>query len=242
MVRVVFDDGAGGEQNVSTTFVYMIEAEINSTLILTGHSSYNVTDFPIHWTFLELTVNNVPTSFDGSSDINQFVYVRNLSQNATVTFKWLFNRNYSKVGWKEDSFKSHVWQQGPFVGNLTPTIVKDGNTIAISHTFVSGPYQYFYYSTSVAISTNDYPYLLMRWRSDMPVAIAAVYFELEPEKGYSIVPLGSLSPEWSTIVVPLRVDSIVRTVMIGLTNAGKRSLTGFGTVEVDYILFSSKTT
>jgi hypothetical protein len=241
IVRVVYDDGAGGGQNVSTTFVYMIEAEINSTLTLTGHSSYNVTDFPMHWTFLELTVNNVQARFDGSSDINTFVYVRDLQPTDVLTVKWLFNKNYARVGWKEDSFKRlEKWHRHElYPGTMLPTITSDGNILKMSYSFTPQSYLYYYYSTSVNITTNDYPYLLMRWRSDMPVAVSALYFELGTS--YAIVPIGSVSPEWSTISVPLPPNTIIRTIMVGLSNARNQLIQGQATVEVDYIMLVAKT-
>ena len=239
MVKVVFDDGLGGEQYVQTRFVYMVESGINSTLTLTGYSSYNVSEFPTHWTFLELTVNNVSRRFDESSDVNTFVYVKGLQTSDVLTIKWLFNRHYPNVGWKEDSFKRlGNWRR--MWGTIVPAITTDGNILRMSHSFTPGNYWYYYYVTSVNVSTNDYPYLLMRWRSTLPVAAAAVYFELGSAQ--VTVALGSMNPEWSTIVVPLYPDRFVSTVMVGLTNlryTPDYALSGTGTLEIDYILFSA---
>lgn len=243
VVKVVFDDGLGGEQYVNTTFVYMVESEINSTLTLTGYTSYNVTEFPMHWTFLELAVNNESRRFDDSSDINTFIYVKGLQPSDVLTIKWLFNRRYPNVGWKEDSFKRlDKWRRHDlYPGTIVPTISPpDGNILRMSYSFTPGNYSYYYYVTSVNVSTNDYPYLLMRWRADLPVAVAAVYFELM--SGQGIVSLGSISLEWSTIVVPLTPNSIVSIVMVGLSNARNQLLAGLATLEIDYILFSAQAT
>lgn len=244
VVKVIFDDGTG-EQSVQTTFAYMVESGINSTLTLSGYRSYNVTGFPTHWTFLELTVNNVSRGFDDSSDINTFVYVKGLQPSDVLTIKWLFNRHYPNVGWKEDSFKRlDKWRRHDlYPGTMVPTITTDGDILRMSYSFTSGFYWYYYYVTSVNVSTEDYPYLLMRWRSDRPVAVASVTFELGG--GQEMVPFGSLSPEWSTIVVPLPLGAIVRTVMVGLSNgryAPDYAISGTGTLEVDYILFVAKAT
>jgi len=241
MVKVVFDDGAGGEQNVLTRFTYMVESGVNSTLALTGHLSYNVSDFPVHWNFLELLVNNASSRFDDSSDVNAFVYVKGLQPSDVLTVKWLFNSRYPNVGWKEDSFKQlNKWHTHErYKGTMTPNITSDGNVLRMWYSFTPGRYWYYYYVTSVDLSTNDYPYLLVRWRCDQPVAVASVYFE--GGGSMEIVPFGGKSLEWSAIVVPLTSDSIVSTVMIGLSNVKNQQLSGQATLEVDYILFASNT-
>jgi len=242
-VRVVLDDGLGGEQDMSTEFVYMVENEINSTLTLSGHTSYNVTEFPAQWTFLDLMVNNTPSRFDDSSDVNSFIYVKGLQQSDVLTIKWLFNRRYTDVGWKEDSFKRlDLWHTHDlYRGTISPSISSDGNVLRMSYFFRPGSYQYYYYVTSVGLSTDDYPYLLMRWRCDQPVAVAAVYFELGGVQ--ETVSLGSISEKWSTIVVPLQSGGsgdVVRTVMVGISNLRNQRLDAQATLEIDYIMLSNK--
>jgi hypothetical protein len=126
---------------------------------------------------------------------------------------------------------------------MVPTITSDGKTLSMSYTFTSGSYWYYYYTTSLSISTSDYPYLLMRWRSDQPVAIATAYFETGGS--YAIVPLGSMSSEWSTIVVPLPPDAVINKIMVGLSNAKYApdyAFSNTGTMEIDYILFGARST
>lgn len=180
LVQVTYDEGLGGEENIETTLVYMIESEMNSTLTLSGHASYNVTNFPSSWTFLELRVNNEARSFDASSDINAFVYVKDVQPTDQVVIKWLLNGNFPSVGWKDDSFKKleswHRYELYP--GTIVPTITSDGNILQMSYTFTPDAYLYYYYVTSVNVSTADYPYLLMRWKCNMPLAVASVYFEI----------------------------------------------------------------
>jgi hypothetical protein len=239
-VTVIFDDGTGGQQNVTTMFSYMTESETNATLTLSGHTSYLMQNFPQHWTFRELRINGKASRLDDTSDINSFVYASGLQPNDQVTLRWVFNAHYTEVGWKEDSFRGRVWRQGPYVSNATPTITSDGNILTISYSFVSGTYQYYYYSTMVDLSTNDYPYILMRWRSDQPVAVSAVYFETGISK--EIIPLGSASTEWSSIVVGLPPNAFVRNVMVGFNNARSQGLSETAEIQIDYILFSAKST
>ena len=93
LVKVVFDDGANTSY-VQTRFVYMFETEVNSTLRLSGHGSYNITEFPAYWTFLDLRVNNVSRRFDESSDINTFVYMNGLEPQEVLTVTWRSNPMY----------------------------------------------------------------------------------------------------------------------------------------------------
>jgi len=239
-VTVVFDDGLNGQQDIQTKLVYMVESEINSTVTLMGFTSYNITAFPSHWTFLDLRVNNKPSRFDDSSDVNSFVYVKGLQQSDVLTISWLFNRRFTEVGWKEDSFKRlDLWHAHElYGGTIVPRIYSDGNVLRMSHFFRSGFYQYYYYVSSVGLSTDDYPYLLMRWRCDKPVAIAAVYFE--SGRVQEAVPMGGMSEKWSAIVVPLQSGEIVDTVMVGITNVENLGLDAQATLEIDYIMLSGE--
>jgi len=236
-VKVVFDNGSSAY--VETKIVYMVESEINATVTLSGHTSYNITDFPIYWTFLDLTVNNVSSSFDDSSDINWFVYVSGLESSDVLVVKWLFNGNYLEVGWKEDSFKKREWRTHElYSGTMVPTITRDGNILSLSYAFTPGAYWYYYYTTSVGISTSDYSHVIVRWRASSPVAIAAVYFETGVS--YEIVPLSSQSTRWITTIIELPSGATISTVMVGLSNARDQDLSGTGTLEVDHILIVTK--
>lgn len=239
-VKVVFDDGASIDY-INTSLSYMFESEINSTLTLSGFSSYNITEFPKHWTFLDLKVNNVSEKFDDSSDINTFIYVKELDPSDILTVTWLYNRNYPEIGWKEDSFRRSVWRVHElYGGTMVPDILKDGNTLMLSYPFTQGSYWYYYYTTSVNIATNNFPYIIVRWRSNMPVAIVAAYFEGGGSQ--EIVALGSQSTLWSTTIVELPSNTVVKTIMVGLSNARNQMLSGVGTLEVDFILLSARTT
>jgi len=233
-VSVGFANGTSAD--VETEFVYMVDNEINATLTVSGSTSYNISDFPNHWTFLDSRVNDSPKRFDNSSDVNSFVYITGLEEDDILTVKWLFNRHYPIVGWKEDSFKRREWRPHElFGGTMTPNIIKDGDIMSLSYSFTPGTYWYYYYTTSVGLSTDDYPYIIMRWRADNPVAVASVYFEAGGGEG--IVPLGSQSSRWITTIVQLPSNAVVNTVMIGLSNVKDMDLSGMGTLEVDYVLF-----
>ena len=238
-VKVTFDDGVSTKY-VETSLVYMFEAEINSTLTLSGHTRYNITEYPRNWVFLDLTVNGAAAKFDNSSDINTFIYLKGLNVSDVVKVTWQFNSNYPNVGWKDDSFKTGWATHQIYVGTVTPVIVKDGNILSISHSFTAGEsYEYYYYEKSVNVSTIDYDYVTIRWRSTGPIAIAHVYFEYGG--GQSILELGSQSTVWTTTIVKLPRGLMITGVMVGITDLKATDTSGLQTLYVDYILLSAST-
>ena len=234
-VRVVFENG--NSTYVQTKFVYMIESEVNSTATFSGHTSYNITEYPTSWAFLDMTVNGVSAKFHDTSDINTFIYVEGLNANNILQVTWLTNRNFPTAGWKDDSFKEG-WDTHPlYTGTITPVIGNDGDILSLSHAFTGEEsYEYYYYVKSVGISTDDYDVVMIRWRSTDPIAVAAISFEVAG--GQVIVELGSQSTAWTTTIVKLTPGWIIERVTVGISDARAKSISGFHTLFVDYILIS----
>jgi hypothetical protein len=239
-VKVIFDDGVL-TSSVETKFTYMFETEINSTLTLSGYSNYNVTEYPMHWTFLDLRINNVSRPFDDESDINTFVYVKGLKPDDVLTVKWRWNRKYPSAIWKEDSFRKGWRTHDIYKGTIIPTIVTDGNILNMSYSFTPGPYSYYYYIKAVDVSAAEDRSIIVRWMCDGPVAVVAYYFELGLGSGVEVVPLGSESSDWMVTVVKLPRDVRVTYVMVGMSNIRARNTSGLKTLSVDYILISTST-
>jgi len=239
-VKVKFDEG-GLTEYVNTTLSYIFETEINSTLILSEHTSYNITEYPKHWVFLALDINNASSQFDEASDINWFVYVKGLEPDDVLTIKWQFNRDYPSALWKEDSFKNGWRTHDLYLGTVVPTIVTDGNILNMSYSFASGPYSYYYYVKPVGTTITGNQFIMVRWRSDGPIAVLAYYYELGLSSGVNIVPVSSESGDWTVTVVKLREDLRVTYVMVGISNLGAQDLSGVRTLSVDYILISTST-
>ena len=240
-VKVIFDDGVSTKY-VETKSTYMFEIEINSTLTLSGYTSYNITGYPMHWTFLDLTVNNASRQFDETSDINTFVYVKDLEPEDVLTVKWRWNRNYGSAVWKEDSFKEAWRTHDLYLGTITPTIVTDGNILNMSYSFTPGPYLYYYYIKPVNITAAGNQSIMVRWRSDGPITAISYYFESGLASGVSIVPLGSESGDWTVTIVELPQNITVTYVLVGINNLKARDLSGVRTLSVDYILICSEET
>jgi hypothetical protein len=125
-----------------------------------------------------------------------------------------------------------------YTGTITPTIVTDGNILNISYSFIPGPYSY-YYVKAVDVSASENQYVIVRWRSDGPVAVVAYYFELGLGSGVDVVPLGSESKEWKVTIVKLPKDVRVTYVTVGISNLRARTMSGMKTLSVDYILIST---
>ena len=237
-VKVIFDDG-NSTAYVATRLAYMFETDINSTLTLSGHASYNITEYPLHWFFARAMVNNVSKSFDEVSDINFFVYVKGLKPDDVLTVKWRWNRDYSSAIWKEDSFRKGWRPHDIYKGSIVPTIVADGNLLNISYSFTPGPYSYYYYIKPVDVLTTGNQSIMVRWRSTGPIAVVAYYFELGLGSGVDIVRIGSESIDWTVTIVELPKNVRVTYVMVGISNLIARNISGLKTLSVDYILIST---
>jgi hypothetical protein len=231
-VKVTFDDG-------TTTEAYAVSyytdwSDVTYVVWLTGHSSYNISDYPEHWTFLSLQVNFQNVQFDNRSDVNSFIYVAELLPSDILEVTWHANNLYKNVGWKDDSFK-YGWQTRPgYPGTILPNITTYGNVLSLSWNFTPGQYQYYYYVKPVSVSTRDYQYMLVRWRSTGPVAYVTVSYA--PEGEAAIVRINSESSGWTVARQSLWVDTSTAFVTVGITNLNNQDISGPQTVYIDYIL------
>lgn len=238
-VTVVYDEGAS-EENVTTKFASASVNEVNYTLTLSGHSSYNVTNYPDNWTFKAIYVNQQFSGFDNRSDINWFIYVSGLVPTDVVEVAWQANNLYPNAGWKDDSFK-YGWQTNPYApGTVKPTVLTDGNILEISWIFVPGEHFYYQYDKLVGVSTDSYPYLFLKWRTTGPVAEVLVSYD-ERSQQQAIVGYGGESLSWTVTVVKLLPGENINSITVGITNyKDVTSVSGFQALYVDYILISAK--
>ncbi len=238
-VNVTFDDGT--TEIVHAASVYVDWSAVNYTVSLWGHSSYNISGYPSHWTFLSLKVNGVSRQFDNSSDVNNFVYIAGLDSNDFFEVTWRANNFYPNVVWKEDSFK-YGWQPRPppLTGTISPNVTRDGNVLSLSWNFTPGSYQYSYYVKNVSVSTNDNSYILVRWRSTGPVAYVTLRYEPIELQGreVALVPINSESVEWKTAIVKLWTNATTGFVTVGITNLNNQNISGPQTVYIDYFLIA----
>jgi hypothetical protein len=231
-VRVTFDDGTFS--NESARARYLTQSEVIYTVRLFGHTSYNITDYPAHWVFRDLFVNGIPAQFDASSDVNTFIYATGLATTDVLSVIWKANNLYPKVGFKDDSFKQGWHIRPDYPTTISPNITTDGNVMSISWNFTPGVYEFYYHMKSFSVSTNDYSYIFVRWKSVGPVAYVTISFE--PEGELSIVPLGSESSDWTESFLKLSPNRQTAFVTVGITNLSNQSLVGAQSVYIDYFL------
>jgi hypothetical protein len=233
---VTFDDGTSAL--AKTTYGYFVKSEVTYRLTLTGHSSYNITDYPSLWTFSTLTLNGEARQLNNLTDINTFLYVGGSDPSDSVDVAWLANEHYQRAGWKDDSFKSG-WRTHPlYVGTISPNIATDGNILSFSWDFTpnSGAYQYYYYTKNVSVSTDDYPYILVRWKSTGPIATVAVAYKGSETNQNEVVSYSSESSDWTVAIVKMEPSRELAYVMVGITNLRSRAITGNLEFYLDYIL------
>ena len=236
-VKVIFEDQSSSL--VETKFTYMFRSEVDVTLTLSGHTDYNVTDYPLYWTFNELSIidGTKPVKFDDSSDINSFIYVKDLLPGDALTVLWQANLNYPNVVWKDESFKTGWHTHTLYQGSIRPLILTDGNVLSMSWDFTPSGYQYYYYVKEVNVSASEGQSIIVRWKSTGPIAFIVVYTE---SGGQTIVSLGSESADWSRTIALLPSERIV-SVMVGMTNLKNQKISGPMGVFVDYLLIAKST-
>ncbi|MFX1300455.1 MAG: hypothetical protein ACFFDE_05895 [Promethearchaeota archaeon] len=235
-VQVAFDDGTS--TLVKTNYGYFVKSEVSYGITLSGHSSYKIMDYPSLWTFRVLLVNGDERQLDSSTDVNTLIYVTDLNPSDVVEVGWLANEHYQSAGWKEDSFR-YDWQRHPlYVGTIQPNIATDGNVLTLSWDFTtnSSAYQYYYHTKEANVSTDDYPYILVRWKSTGPIATVAVAYKGSEGNQYEIVPYSSGSSDWTVTIVKMEPSRELAYVMVGITNLRSRGITGDLEFYVDYIL------
>lgn len=236
-VKVIYDDGASTD-NVQTGFRYYDESHVNYTLTLSNHTSYEITDYPRHWTFLKLTIDGSETQFDESSDVNTFVYLSGLKPSEILDVTWHANDEYPDVVWKEDSFKTG-WNRHPlYPGNIIAAVATDGNILSISYDFVSGKYQYYYYINrcNVNVTSND-QHIIVRWKSTGRVSAVAFAYADDEAYQHTVIPYSSQSNEWTvTFSEELQQGKEIAYIMVGITNLSSKGISDFQTMYVDYIL------
>jgi hypothetical protein len=236
-VKVVYNEGASTEE-VNSRYFYVIKKDVTYSIEVTGHSSYNVSDFPQYWLFKNVTVNNVRQTYDNSSDINSFILLRGLNPLDTLRVSWKADDEFPVCGWKEDSFKNGWAPYPAYSYKLEPIITTENGILSLSGDYKEGSPQEaidFYYSKHANVSTDDNQFITIKWRSFGKVAVSYVYFD--DGTNQEILPFGSYNPLWSVIRVNLMPGKRINYVMVGLSNIkDMANIIGVQTIQVDYIL------
>jgi len=211
----------------------MVSYETTYKLNLTGSSEYFITDWPSSWSFETITPQPLAASINANSWIN-FTG----SAGIRYTLLWTSNDLYGDVGWKDDSFLSE-WDLRHTQGFiLDPVIERGGDILSLTGEFGRDVRQVYWLQKGLRLSTDAYPYVIVRWRSTGTCAISWVYYT--DGGGDSVVFYGSESAEWTTSVIRLTSGKTVSSVMVGLDDftsdtSGQRS------ASFDYVMFARVT-
>jgi len=224
---------------VNTTYVFDIPtSNANYTLVLEGASSYNVTQWPAYWSFEKI----IPTPLDMQIDANSWINFTARPEQAYQVL-WSANEIYRNVGWRDDSFRTG-WNEylnyGKWQDDTHPTVVTDGDILNITGLFIKGARGVYLISKNVEnVSTDEYPYLLIKWRSTSTCAYA--WIGVTSGEGQMILYFASYSPDWTTEIIKLSPGNFVDKFIVGLDNFVKEENTsGANSIQIDFIFLASK--
>jgi len=162
-------------------------------------------------------------------------------ENVEYNVSWTANLLYQDVGWKDDSFLTGWirYKAGPGDFREETTTQTDGDVLTITGNFQSGR-EYYWIWKPLDVSTDLYPYVLVRWRSTGTCALAWAYFMGGKVWNQRILTYGSYNPDWTTTVVKLQEDAIVTYLMVGLDDLGADD-EGSHSAYFDFIMLANAT-
>jgi len=221
----------GSIQAANTTYTRdMVSYETTYKVDLVGSSEYFVTNWPASWSFEMIAPQPTTASVDANSWIN-FTG----SAGTTYTVSWASNDLYKDVGWKDDSYMAD-WNVRHAQGFATePTVQLDGDILTLTGEFGRNVRQVYWLQKGLRLSTDAYPYVMVRWKSTGTCAISWVYYT--DGDGESIVFYGSESQEWTTSIVRLPAGKTVSSVMVGLDDFTSDTA-GQCAASFDFVMFA----
>lgn len=229
---------------INTTFtVDIVTYEASYNLSLIGLTSYSITSWPMHWSFESVT----PAPYSKNIDADNWINFTG-REDVTYTVLWKTNLIYQPVGWKDDSFKTDEWQVSFSVHweEKIPQISTDGDILTMTGIFQKEIREGYHITREVPdISTDEYPYVIVRWRSTGTCAGVAVEYEsgltqvLKPEVTWHYA---QYSRDWKVSIVKLPEGKTVKAVRLALDDYPSwTDLEGTHSVYFDYIMFSNVT-
>lgn len=141
---------------LNTTYSYKYVENVTHTLTLTGGLTYEVSNWPKHWSYEQISPTPISLSLDANTYIN-FTTDPALTYNVT----WFANEHHQNVVWKDDSFKSGMYIHH---GSGNYSFTSDGDVA--SESIEAEPSQYVLYqkdlpsvqgSSSLAVRVKGTP-------------------------------------------------------------------------------------
>lgn len=112
------------ETRINTTSTYLLLNNVTYTLNLTGASTYNITHWPLLWSYESIEPTPTETSIDANTWINFTA-----SPTISYTVKWIANEFYPNVIWRDDSF-NEGWYY--YSGQANYTFTTDGDILEVT--------------------------------------------------------------------------------------------------------------
>lgn len=227
----------------TTSSIDVVSYDADYTLTLTGSSSYKVTEWPMFWSFEN--VIPVPTTqyIDGNNWVN-FTGKKDVA----YTVLWKGNILYQPVGWKDDSLRTgwSVTQSVHWSPDQPPNILTDGDVLSLTGFFKQGVREAICLVKDVAnVSTNDYPYVVVKWKSTTTCAIVAVEYDddtvyvLKPDATYAYA---QYSENWKVSIVKLPEGKFVNAILLALDDFPSwTDVGGTHSVYYDFVMLSNVT-
>jgi hypothetical protein len=231
---------------VNTTFTLdIVTYQANLTAIVAGLPSYNITGWPTHWSFESIT----PSPIGKYVDANKWINFTS-SETETYSVKWTANMLYQPVGWKDDSFKEGWRVTRSIHWEEEPQTSTDGDVLTMTGLFQEGIREGLVLEREVAnVSTDEYPYVVVRWRSTGTCASVLVTYDgnltnvLKPELEWTVPVYGQYSDEWKVSIAKLAAGKAITSVRLYLDDYPSwTDLDGTHSVYYDYIMLANLTT
>jgi hypothetical protein len=142
-----------------TTYSCFSSSDVFYTLNLTGYMNYKITGYPMHWSFEDVTVNDVQSSPDDDYDANFAVIKSGVNPKDVVKFTWRSNDLYESVGWRDDSFRKG-WLEFP--AGTQPSNETDGDIITLAVPL--GQDVAYMERMGLDVDLNEYKFILIRYK------------------------------------------------------------------------------
>lgn len=228
----------------NTTFsLDVVTYDADYTLSLAGSSSYKITEWPVYWSFENVTPIPLTQRVDGNNWVN-FTG----KEDVTYTVLWKGNILYRPVGWRDDSLRTGwiVSDSFHWSPDQPPEVLSDGDVLSLTGFFKKGVREGIWLMKDVAnVSTNEYPYVLVRWRSTTTCAIVAVKYDddtlyvLKPDAKYAYA---QYSENWKVSIVKLPEGKFVNAILLALDDYPSwTDVQGTHSVYYDFVMLTNVT-
>ena len=156
---------------------------------------------------------------------------------------------YQPVGWKDDSFRIDEWRVSLSLHweEQTPQLSTDGDILTMTGVFQKEVREGYRITKDVPnVSTDEYPYVIVRWKSTATCAGVAVEYDdaimqvLNPAVTWHYA---QYSSDWKVSVVKLPEGKTITAVRLALDDYPSwTDIEGIHSVYFDYVMFSNVTT